>query len=184
MSDGLTTRAETSLGRRLRQAIRNVPDFPQPGILFRDVMPVLADPDLFAEVLLAFRDAAGGRTIDKVVGIESRGFILAAPLALQLGAGFVPVRKPGKLPGPTRRLEYALEYGSDALEIQADAIRQGDRVYLVDDVLATGGTASAAARLIADVGGRVELVVFMVELIPLGGRRRLGALEMTSFVQL
>jgi adenine phosphoribosyltransferase len=175
--------AEPELSRRLRRAIRNIPDFPEPGILFRDIMPVLGDPGLFSDVVAALRELARERTINKVAGIESRGFILAAPLAISIGAGFVAVRKPGKLPGPTRRLEYALEYGKDALEIQEDAIRPGDRVYLVDDVLATGGTASAAARLIANSGGEVELAAFMVELTPLGGRERLGGLDMTSFLR-
>lgn len=179
----MAARADTALGGRLRRAIRDVPDFPQPGILFRDIMPVLADPDLLADVIDAFRGLARDYTIDKVVGIESRGFILASPLAVALGAGFVAVRKPGKLPGATRRLEYALEYGSDALEIQEDAIRPGDRVYLIDDVLATGGTASAAVRLITSCGGEVEVVAFMVELTALRGRDRIGPLEMTSLLQ-
>lgn len=179
----MVTRADPELSRRLRRAIRSIPDFPEPGILFRDIMPVLGDPALFSDVVAAFHELARDRTIHKVVGIESRGFILAAPLALSVGAGFVAVRKPGKLPGPTRRLEYALEYGSDALEIQEEAIRPGDRVYLVDDVLATGGTASAAARLIAHCGGEVELVAFLAELTPLGGRERLGSLDVTSFLQ-
>ena len=180
----MSPRADARLGRRLRDAIRDVPDFPEPGILFRDIMPVLADPGLFADVIRAFREAAADRVVDKVVGIESRGFILAAPLALEIGAGFVAARKPGKLPGPTHRLDYALEYGSDALEIQAGAIREGDRIFLVDDVLATGGTASAAARLIARLGGSVQLAAFMVELEALNGRRRLEDLEMISFLRL
>mgnify|MGYP003928068645 CR=1 FL=1 len=175
-----------NLGERLRERIRPIADFPKAGILFRDIMPVLADPHLFQDVIRALAEAARTRgvRVDKVAGIESRGFILAAPLALRLGAGFVAIRKPGKLPGPTRRLEYELEYGTDALEVQTDAIRPGDRVYLVDDVLATGGTAAAASRLIAAMGGEVPLAAFMVELAELGGRRRLQGIEMASLVTL
>lgn len=175
--------ADAALSERLRRAIRDVPDFPKPGILFRDIMPVLADPDLFAGVIQAFRGLARNRAIDKVVGIESRGFILAAPLAIALGAGFVAVRKAGKLPGRTRRLEYPLEYGTDTLEIQEGAIRAGDKVYLVDDVLATGGTASAVARLVTSCGAEVDIAAFMLELTALRGRERLGSLETASFLQ-
>lgn len=170
------------LPHRLRQAIRDIPDFPKPGIVFKDLMPVLLDPALFTETLEALLAPVRSRKVDKVVGIEARGFIFAAPLAVALNAGFVPIRKPGKLPGPTRRIEYALEYGTDALEVQAHAIRPGDRVFLVDDVLATGGTAAAAAVLIAALGGVVEFAAFIAELGFLRGRERLRDLEMSALV--
>lgn len=181
LAAGWTAR-NADLGRRLRETIRDVADFPKPGVVFKDIMPVLLDPVLFGETLEALLEPVRGRKIDKVVGIEARGFIFAAPLAVTINAGFVPIRKPGKLPGPTRRIEYALEYGMDALEVQAHAIRPGDRVFLVDDVLATGGTARAAAQLIRSLGGSVDCAAFIAELGFLRGRERLHDLEMTALV--
>ncbi len=178
----MTDTTTLELAERLRRSIRDVPDFPKPGILFKDITPILADPDLFACVIDHLVAAHGAEVIDRVVGIESRGFLFAAPLALRLGAGFVPVRKPGKLPYRTVRIEYALEYGNDALEVHEDAIRPGDRVLLVDDLLATGGTASAAARLVERLGGRVVGASFVVELEFLDGRAQLGELPVQTIV--
>jgi adenine phosphoribosyltransferase len=162
-----------SLAADVRRAIRDVPDFPKPGILFKDITPVLLDPALFRRVTEALAEpfAAGG--ITHVIAIESRGFILGAPVALHLGAALVPMRKPGKLPAAHAREEYALEYGSDALEMHADAVPEGARVLIVDDVLATGGTAAAACRLVERVGGDVVGLSFLMELSFLHGRDEL-----------
>ncbi len=168
---------------RLMAAVRDVPDFPQPGILFKDITPVLADAELFrlaTDAMAAPWLAAG---ITHVVAIESRGFILGAPVAQRLGAGFIPVRKPGKLPYRRERVEYALEYGTDALEIHADACGDSARVLVVDDVLATGGTASAAARLVAQVGAPVIGFSFLVVLDFLGGQAKLGQVRSTSVLR-
>jgi adenine phosphoribosyltransferase len=156
---------------RLRALLRDVPDFPEPGIVFKDLGPAFADPHGLADAVEAL--ASEAPDCDLVAGIEARGFILAAPVAHQLGKGFVPVRKPGKLPGDTLRLDYELEYGSDALEVQSDAIVAGQRVLIVDDVLATGGTAEAACRLVEEAGGEVAGVSVLVELAFLDGRARL-----------
>lgn len=157
----------------LKQKIRSVPDFPKPGILFYDITTLLADPSGFRETVAALADPYRGRGIEQVVGIESRGFILAAAVADRLGAGFVPVRKPGKLPASTVTESYALEYGTDALQLHADAIRPGQRVLLIDDVLATGGTARAATNLIRRLGGNLAALGFLIELSFLNGRQRL-----------
>jgi adenine phosphoribosyltransferase len=158
---------------KIQRAVRDVPNFPKPGILFRDITPVLLDVELFGaavELMSApYRDAR----ISRVVCIESRGFLLGAPIALRLGAGLVPIRKPGKLPAACQRVEYALEYGTDALEMHHDAVQAGDRVLIVDDVLATGGTASAAAQLVGGTGGAVIGFAFLIELDGLKGRQRL-----------
>jgi adenine phosphoribosyltransferase len=157
----------------LKRAIRDVPNFPKPGIVFKDITPVLLDVELFgrtAELMAApYREAR----VSRVVCIESRGFLLGAPIALQLGAGLVPIRKPGKLPAATQRVEYALEYGTDALEMHHDAVGKGDRVLVVDDVLATGGTAAAAAQLVGATGAAVVGFTFLIELDFLKGRQRL-----------
>ena len=158
----------------LRRFIRDVPDFPTPGILFRDITPLLASPEAFhaaVDAMVApFRDARAG----KVVGIEARGFMFGAAVARELGLGFVPARKPGKLPGKTERVAYGLEYGSDALEVHADAFSPGESVLIVDDVLATGGTSAAAAELVERLGARVTALVFCIELAALQGRSRLS----------
>lgn len=169
-------RGPTPRGRVLaddvRAALRAYPDFPTPGIVFQDVAPLLADPALLRRIVEALGAPFAGR-VDKVVGIESRGFLLGAPVALALDVGFVPVRKLGKLPGATLREEYALEYGRATLELQDGALRAGERVLVVDDVLATGGTALAAANLVARAGARVEGFSFLLAIGALGGAKRL-----------
>jgi adenine phosphoribosyltransferase len=157
----------------LRALIRDVPDFPEPGIVFKDIAPLLGDAEGLEAALAAMADRHRDQGITQVAGIESRGFILAAPIAARIGAGFVPVRKPGKLPWETVRVEYDLEYGSDAIEAHADAVGPGDRVLVVDDVLATGGTASAAVQLLKSLGAEVVGVSVLLELAFLGGRARL-----------
>ena len=166
--------AAAPVADRVRAAIRDVADFPKPGIVFKDVTPVLADAHLFRAVTDAMAAPWAGTGITHVVGIESRGFIFGAPVAQRLGAGFVPIRKPGKLPYRTERVEYALEYGTDALEIHADACGARARVLVVDDVLATGGTAEAAARLVRQVGAELAGFSFLLGLAFLGGGRRLA----------
>ena len=167
----------------LKALIRDVPDFPIPGILFRDVTPLLHHPRGLREVVDRLAEEYGGRGIDRVAGIESRGFIFGAPLALALGVGFVPVRKPGKLPADTVRQEYALEYGTSALELHRDAVRPGERVLVVDDLLATGGTARASARLVEELGGVVAGAAFVIELTFLGGREALAGYDVLSLVR-
>lgn len=162
--------------------IRAIPDFPIPGILFRDITPLLKDKQGFRDAVDLFVERFKGRGIEHVVGIEARGYILGAPIAYAIGAGFIPVRKPGKLPYERLSEEYALEYGSNALEIHADAIAEGERVLVVDDLLATGGTAAATARLLERLGARVEAFAFLVELEALGGRKQLGDAEIVTFV--
>ncbi len=158
----------------LRAKIREVPDFPKPGILFYDITTLLRDGDAFREVIDRMADAVKGEKIDVVVGMESRGFIFAAPLADRLGAGFVPVRKLGKLPAETLEVEYDLEYGTATLEIHRDAITRGQRVLVVDDLLATGGTVIGTIELVRRLGGKIAGLSFMVELTALGGRDKLG----------
>ena len=157
----------------LKAKIRHVPDFPKAGILFYDVTTLLRDAEGFKIAIDSITTPYVGRDIDAVVGIESRGFILGAAVADRLGAGFVPVRKLGKLPSKTIRATYDLEYGTDSLEMHRDAIEPGQRILIVDDLLATGGTASATIRLVKELGGAVEGVAFLIELIALGGRNKL-----------
>ncbi len=159
---------------RLRARIRDVPDFPKKGILFKDITPVLADPAIFKQVVEELAAHWRGKGIGKVVGIESRGFLFAAPLAYAIGAGLAVVRKPGKLPFRTIREIYALEYGEDSLEMHIDAIQPGERVVVVDDLLATGGTAEAVGRLVSREGGEVAGYSFVIELEFLKGAKRLG----------
>jgi adenine phosphoribosyltransferase len=154
-------------------AIRDVPDFPKPGIIFKDITPLLLDPRRFRRAVELMAAPFGGSEVKRVVSIESRGFLLGAPIALTLEAGLVPIRKPGKLPAARGRVEYALEYGTDALEMHRDAVSQGDRVLIVDDVLATGGTAEAAAKLVRAQGAQVVGFTFLIELDFLHGRERL-----------
>lgn len=175
-------RAENGLPAALRATIRDIPDFPQPGILFKDITPVLSDGALFRAVIAQLAAQFRASNIDLVVGIEARGFIFAAPLALELGVGFVPIRKPGKLPYEKVRVDYALEYGNDALEAHRDAIAGGHRTLIVDDVLATGGTAAAAARLVRELGGAVVALCFVVELSFLKGREKLAGLPVHALV--
>jgi len=166
----------------IKAAIRDVLDFPKPGIVFKDITPLLADPRAFNTCLDLFAERFDGEIFDTVVGIESRGFIFGAALASRMRRAFVPVRKPGKLPAETVRVSYDLEYGSDTIEIHKDAIQPGDRVLIVDDLLATGGTARAAADLVDLVGGKVIGVAFVVELSFLSGRDRLGDVPILSLV--
>jgi adenine phosphoribosyltransferase len=158
----------------LRAKIREVPDFPKPGILFYDITTLLKDADAFREVIDRMAEMVKDERIDLVVGMESRGFIFAAPLADRLGAGFVPVRKLGKLPAETLEVEYDLEYGTATLEIHRDAIQAGQRVLIVDDLLATGGTVLGTIELVSRLGGEIAGLSFMVELTALGGRTKLG----------
>lgn len=160
--------------RYLRSRLRNVPDFPQPGILFKDITPLLADPRAFHITLDLFAERFIGERIDTVVGIESRGFIFGGAIAARLNASFVPVRKPGKLPASVDKVAYKLEYGEAVLEMHTDSIAQGSRVLIVDDVLATGGTACAAAELVRRQGGELRAFAFVVELDFLGGRGRVA----------
>jgi adenine phosphoribosyltransferase len=158
----------------LKKQIRHVPDFPKPGILFYDVTTLLKSPKGFEQAVTAMTDPHRGASVDVVVGIESRGFIFGAAIADRLKVGFAPVRKPGKLPAATRRASYALEYGTDSLELHEDAVGHGQRVLIVDDLLATGGTASAAVGLVRGLGGNVVGVQFLIELVALKGRDKLG----------
>ena len=162
--------------------IRDVPDFPIRGILFRDITPLLADPTAFKYVVDTFLEHCRSRDIEAVVGIESRGFIFGTPLAYLLGVPFVPVRKAGKLPAARMSVEYALEYGSSQLDIHADALAPGQRVVIVDDLLATGGTAAATAKLVELIGGRVEEFLFLIELSFLNGREKLQGYRVTTLL--
>lgn len=157
----------------LRRTIRDVRNFPKPGIVFRDVTPLLLDPALFARAVRLMAEPYRRDRITRIVSIESRGFLFGAPIALELGAGLVPIRKPGKLPAASQRVEYALEYGTDALEMHHDAVGAGDRILVVDDVLATGGTAAAAGHLIGGTGGTLVGYTFLIELDTLRGREKL-----------
>jgi adenine phosphoribosyltransferase len=162
--------------------IRVIPDFPIPGILFRDITPLLKDKQGFREAIDLFVDRFKDAGVDYVVGIESRGYIFGAPLAYAIGAGYIPVRKPGKLPYEKLTESYALEYGTNSLEIHADALTEGDRVVVVDDLLATGGTAAATGRLLERLGAHVIAYAFMIELSALHGRDALPRSEVVSFV--
>jgi adenine phosphoribosyltransferase len=157
----------------LRAAIRDVVDFPKPGIVFKDITPVLADSKLFHTSISLLCETAGGAKIDKVVGIDARGFIFAAAVADRLGAGFVPIRKKGKLPWKTRQTAYSLEYGESIVELHEDAVRPGESVLLVDDLLATGGTAAASVKLLDELGANIVAISVLIELAFLAGRARL-----------
>jgi len=166
----------------LARHVRDVPDFPRPGVVFKDVTPLLLDHVAFSSAVDAIVMHFGRGTVDKVVGIEARGFILAAPVAYHFGAGFVPARKAGKLPDGTVSIGYELEYGQETLEIHADAIDEGDRVLVVDDVLATGGTAAATVELVQRLGGRVVGLGFLIELSFLDGASRLDGHDLVSLL--
>ena len=168
---------------RFKKLIRNVPDFPKKGILFYDITTLLKDAQALKDVLNELGGQYRSQKIDLVVGVESRGFIFAPALAYQLGAGFVPVRKPGKLPAETIKVTYDLEYGTDSLEIHKDAIQKGQRVLIVDDLLATGGTAAAVTRLIRQLGGEVAGLAFLVELDFLNGRKKLEGCNIFSLLR-
>lgn len=170
-----------SLTRLVMNHLREIPDFPEPGVLFRDITPLLADGRAFAELIDGLADHYRAR-IDAVAGLESRGFILAAPLAVRLGIGMITVRKGGKLPGPVIGLDYDLEYGTARMELRPETVAQGARVLVIDDVLATGGTAAASISLIEQAGASVEAICMLLELAELGGRRQLGGREVDSVV--
>ena len=167
----------------LSSKIREIPDFPRPGIVFRDIMPLLADAEAFRETVDRLAEFAAPRRPDLVLGAEARGFILGGALASRLGCGFVAARKPGKLPWRTVSAKYALEYGSDALELHEDAVRSGARVLVHDDLLATGGTARAKVELVERLGGTVVGLAFVIELEVLGGREKLAGYDVFSLVQ-
>ena len=164
----------------LADHIRDVPDFPQPGITFKDISPLLADPAALRAAVSAMADPYRADPPDTVLAVEARGFLFAVPLALELGCGVVPVRKPGKLPAAKRSVEYALEYGTDTLEMHADALAEGQRALIVDDVLATGGTVAACLRLAREAGAEVTAAAFLIELAFLEGRAKLGDLPVTA----
>ncbi len=166
----------------LKAKIRDVPDFPKPGVVFKDIMPLLADPEALAETVGLIADWAAPRKPDVVLGAEARGYITGGALACKLGCGFVPARKPGKLPWRTVAVKYALEYGFDQLEVHADSIRPGQRVLVHDDVLATGGTAKATVELVEQLGGVVVGLPFIIELAFLNGRDRLEGYEIFSLI--
>jgi adenine phosphoribosyltransferase len=174
---------DAALSMLIESSVRDVPDFPKAGVTFKDITPLLDDHAAFRAVVQALadagRDSSGNTEVDKVVGIEARGFILAAPVALALGVGFVPVRKPGKLPSRTRSVAYELEYGEEVLEMHVDALAPGERVLVVDDVLATGGTAQAAVTLVQEAGAVVHGLAMLMELSFLAGRGRVGTTPLT-----
>ncbi|ABD10752.1 adenine phosphoribosyltransferase [Frankia sp. CcI156] len=174
--------AHDAVAEVLRGHIRDIPDWPQPGVVFKDITPLLATPTAFGVVIGALADAARALGATTIAGIEARGFLLAAPVADRLGTGLVPIRKQGKLPGPTRSASYDLEYGAATIEIHADAVHDGDRVLLVDDVLATGGTAAAAHSLLAAGGGEVVGLAVLMELSFLPGRDRVAPLDVVSLL--
>ena len=167
----------------LRKLIREVPDFPKPGINFYDITTLLKDPEGLEQTIDALTEQCRGMQIDTIIGVESRGFIFATPLAYQLGAGFIPVRKPKKLPAECVSVSYDLEYGQDTLEMHKDAVGKGQRVLIVDDLLATGGTARAVVDLVEGVGGKVEALLFVVELNFLNGRKKFEGYDVHSLVK-
>ena len=171
------------LSKSIKSKIRTIPHWPKQGIMFKDITTLLKDPEGFKETIDLLYDRYKDKKIDKVIGIESRGFIFGAPLAYLLGCGFVPVRKPGKLPAECESEEYTLEYGTDRIEIHKDAIDKGDRVLIVDDLIATAGTASAARNLVKKLGGEIVECAFIVELIDLRGREKLKGENVYSVVE-
>ena len=168
---------------RLRAAVRDVPDFPKKGIMFKDITPVLSDPSLFRASIDLFLERCRGREVDKIVGIDARGFVFGSAVAYELGVGFVPIRKRGKLPYRTEIAKYSLEYGEAEVEMHTDALSEGERVVLVDDLLATGGTSAAAAALIRNAGADLVEAQFLIELEFLEGRKRLESTPVTSFLK-
>jgi len=168
--------------RDLKEIVRDIPDFPKEGIVFKDITPLLKDPEAFAKIIDVIADKYAENGVDVVIGAEARGFILGAAIAYRLKAGFVPARKPGKLPHTVTKAEYELEYGIDSLEVHEDAITRHQRVLIVDDVLATGGTAKAKAELVGQLGGTVVGIAFLIELAFLGGRSKLGDFNVFSLI--
>lgn len=175
-------RRQMSAPLDLKSYIRDVPDFPKPGILFKDITPLLANHAAFSQVIAQMADRYRDQKIEAVVAAEARGFIFAAPLALALGVGFTPIRKPGKLPYQTHTHEYDLEYGSDKLQIHVDGVEKGSRVLVVDDLLATGGTIEACCKLVEQIGGNVVECCFLIELAFLDGRSKLGGRKVFSLI--
>lgn len=167
---------------RLRRSIRDIPDFPKPGIVFKDITPMLLDASLFQDTVTALADWTEKCGVRKIMGVDARGFLFAGPVADRLGLGLVPVRKPGKLPYQTVRASYDLEYGANTLEMHIDAVAKGERIVIVDDLLATGGTVRAAATLVETLGGTIAGLAFVVELGFLGGRGKLAGYDMMSLV--
>ncbi len=167
--------------KNLEKLIRTIPDFPRKGILFRDITTLIQNPEALKSVISSFKKNIPGG-VNKVVAIESRGFIFGGALAVKLGLGFIPIRKRGKLPGKTIKVDYDLEYGTDTLEIHSDAIKEGDKIVLIDDLLATGGTALASCRLIEKCGGKVEKILFLIELDDLAGSRKLQGYDVFSLL--
>jgi adenine phosphoribosyltransferase len=167
----------------LRDWIRDVPDFPKPGIVFKDITTLLKDKKAFEQAINLMASHYGNRAIDQIVAIESRGFIFGSALAYQLGTGFIPVRKPKKLPAKTERIEYALEYGTDSVEIHSDALRAGENVLIVDDLLATGGTAAAVTQLVERLDAKITGLSFLIELTFLKGREKLNGYDIVSLIQ-
>lgn len=168
---------------KLHAAVRNVPDFPKPGIIFKDITPILNDGELFHASIDAFLDRCRGKEIDKIVGIDARGFLFGSAVAYELGIGFVPLRKKGRLPYKTESAKYSLEYGEAEMEMHIDAIKPGEKIVLIDDLLATGGTSASAAALIAKVGGDLIEAQFLIELEFLHGRRKLEPTPVISFLK-
>jgi adenine phosphoribosyltransferase len=186
----MNTEAATATGETvlvepawLRDFVRDIADYPQTGVTFRDITPLLGDGPTLRRAVDELADRFAGVEVDRVVGVEARGFIIAAPVAYRMGAGFVPVRKAGKLPWAVAREEYELEYGTDKLEIHRDAIHPDERILVIDDVLATGGTAAATARLVEVLGGSIVGLGFLIELSALGGRTRLGSRRVESLTR-
>ena len=173
----------SAIVERLRAAVRDVPDFPKKGIMFKDITPVLSDPDLFRASIDLFLERCRGREVDKIVGIDARGFVFGSAVAYELGVGFVPIRKRGKLPYRTEIAKYSLEYGEAEVEMHTDGLTAGERVVLIDDLLATGGTSSAAAILIQKAGGQLLEAQFLIELEFLEGRKRLEPTPVMSFLK-
>jgi adenine phosphoribosyltransferase len=167
---------------QIRSAIRTVPDFPQPGILFRDITPILADAELFQQVINLLAEKTVNFGAEKVVGIDARGFLFGAAVAYKLGLGIVPIRKKGKLPYKTIRYSYVLEYGKAEMEIHVDAVRPGEKIVLVDDLLATGGTSAAAVHLVRELGAKVQAALFFIELADLDGRKHLSGVPVETLV--
>jgi adenine phosphoribosyltransferase len=168
---------------KLRASVRDVPDFPKKGVVFKDITPILSDPSLFRASIDLFLERCQGKTIDKIVGIDARGFLFGAAVAYELGVGFVPIRKRGKLPYQTQTAKYSLEYGEAEMEMHVDAIGAGEKIVLVDDLLATGGTSAAAALLIRKAGGLLLEAQFLIELEFLHGRKQLEPTPVISFLQ-
>jgi adenine phosphoribosyltransferase len=168
---------------KLRAAVRDVPDFPKPGIIFKDITPILKDGALFCTSIDVFVEQCRGETVDKIVGIDARGFLFGSAVAYELGIGFVPLRKKGRLPYQTESARYSLEYGEAEMELHIDAIERGEKIVLIDDLLATGGTSASAATLIKKVGGHLVQAIFLIELEFLHGRRKLEPTPVASFLK-